>query len=76
MPHVPLGVSKKFAGKSAGGLYGDVIECLDWSTGQILDTLRKLGLDSNTIVIYTSQTFDRIGFILEELQPRSRHGVT
>lgn len=54
MPHVPLGVSKKFAGKSAGGLYGDVIECLDWSTGQILDALRELGLDSNTIVIYTS----------------------
>jgi len=54
MPHVPLGISKKFAGKSAGGLYGDVIECLDWSTGRILDTLRKLGLDSNTIVIYTS----------------------
>ena len=54
MPHVPLGVSKKFAGKSAGGLYGDVIECLDWSTGRILDTLRELGLDSNTIAIYTS----------------------
>jgi arylsulfatase A-like enzyme len=54
MPHVPLGVSKKFAGKSAGGLYGDVIECLDWSTGQILDTLVRLGLDSNTIVVYTS----------------------
>ena len=54
MPHVPLGVSKRFAGKSAGGLYGDVIECLDWSTGRILDTLRNLGLDSNTIVIYTS----------------------
>jgi len=54
MPHVPLGVSKKFAGKSAGGLYGDVIECLDWSTGRILDTLREVGLDSNTIAIYTS----------------------
>ncbi|MHC4702659.1 MAG: sulfatase family protein [Planctomycetota bacterium] len=54
MPHVPLGVSKKFAGKSAGGLYGDVIECLDWSTGKILAAVRKLGLDSSTIVIYTS----------------------
>lgn len=54
MPHVPLGVSKQFAGKSAGGLYGDVIECLDWSTGRILDVLRELGLDTNTIVIYTS----------------------
>ncbi len=54
MAHVPMGVSERFRGKSAGGLYGDVIECLDWSTGQILDTLRKSGLDSRTIVVYTS----------------------
>lgn len=54
MPHVPLHVSERFAGKSKGGLYGDVIECLDWSTGQILDTLRREGLDENTLVIYTS----------------------
>lgn len=54
MPHVPLHVSERFAGKSARGLYGDVIECIDWSTGQILDTLAKLGLDDNTLVIYTS----------------------
>lgn len=31
MPHVPLHVSAKFAGKSAGGVYGDVVECIDWS---------------------------------------------
>jgi len=54
MPHVPLGVSDQFAGKSAGGLYGDVIECLDWSTGEILDTIRALGLAADTIVVYTS----------------------
>jgi len=54
MAHQPLGISERFKGKSAGGLYGDVIECLDWSTGQILDTLRQLGLDRNTIVVYTS----------------------
>ena len=54
MPHVPLHVSEKFKGKSARGLYGDVIECLDWSTGQILDTLAKLGLDDNTFVMFTS----------------------
>ncbi len=54
MPHVPIGASARFKGKSAAGLYGDVIECLDWSTGQILNTLKKLGLDKNTIVIYTS----------------------
>ena len=54
MAHQPLGISEKFRGKSAGGLYGDVIECLDWSTGRILDTLRQLDLDRRTIVIYTS----------------------
>ncbi len=54
MPHVPLFVSERFAGKSEGGLYGDVIECIDWSVGQILDTLKELGLDENTLVFYTS----------------------
>jgi arylsulfatase A-like enzyme len=54
MPHVPLGASEAFRGKSAGGLYGDVIEELDWSMGQVLDTLKKLGLDQNTFVVFTS----------------------
>lgn len=54
MAHTPLGVSERFQGRSAGGLYGDVIECLDWSTGRILDTLRELELDRRTIVVYTS----------------------
>ncbi|HUV64783.1 MAG TPA: sulfatase-like hydrolase/transferase, partial [Sedimentisphaerales bacterium] len=54
MPHMPLGVSERFKGKSKGGLYGDVIECLDWSTGRILDTLRELEMDRRTIVVYTS----------------------
>lgn len=54
MPHMPLGISERFKGKSKGGLYGDVIECLDWSTGRILDTLRELKLDRRTIVVYTS----------------------
>ncbi|NQV32314.1 MAG: sulfatase [Phycisphaeraceae bacterium] len=54
MPHVPLGASKAFRGKSEGGLYGDVIEELDWSMGQILDTLNDLGLDEETLVVFTS----------------------
>jgi uncharacterized sulfatase len=54
MPHVPLGMSPRFAGRSAGGRYGDVIEMLDWSTGQVLDALREAGLESNTLVIFTS----------------------
>jgi len=54
MPHVPLGASKAFRGKSKGGLYGDVIEELDWSMGQILDTLKAEGIDDNTLVVFTS----------------------
>src|ERR1051325_3432810 len=54
MPHVPLHVSERFRGKSAQGLYGDVIEEIDWSVGEILATLRRLGLDENTLVIFTS----------------------
>ncbi len=54
MPHTPLHVSERFAGKSKRGLYGDVVECIDWSTGEILDTLAKLGLDKNTLVMFSS----------------------
>ena len=54
MPHVPLGVSEKFRGKSARGLYGDVIEEIDWSVGEILAALKRNGLDENTLVIFTS----------------------
>jgi len=54
MPHVPLGASKDFRGKSAGGFYGDVIEELDWSMGEILKTLKEEGLEENTLVIFTS----------------------
>jgi arylsulfatase A len=54
MPHVPLHISDRFKGKSEQGLYGDVIQCIDWSVGQIMDTLKKLGLDENTLVFYTS----------------------
>lgn len=54
MPHVPQYASARFAGKSKGGLYGDTIEELDWSTGEILDTLRELGIEERTIVVFTS----------------------
>jgi arylsulfatase A-like enzyme len=54
MPHVPIYVSDKFAGKSGHGLYGDVIQEIDWSVGQILDTLSRLKLSENTLVIFTS----------------------
>ncbi|MAG55605.1 MAG: hypothetical protein CMJ83_04870 [Planctomycetes bacterium] len=54
MPHVPLFATDEFRGKSARGLYGDVIEEIDWSVGQILETLKKLGLDKRTLVVFTS----------------------
>lgn len=53
-PHVPLFVSEKFKGKSKNGLYGDVIMEIDWSVGQIMQTLRDLKIDKNTIIIFTS----------------------
>jgi len=54
MVHGPLAASAAFRGKSAGGLLGDAVEEIDWSVGQILQTLRELGLDSKTLVIFTS----------------------
>jgi arylsulfatase A-like enzyme len=54
MPHVPIHASEAFRGKSAGGLYGDVIEEIDWSAGVILDELKQLGLDERTLVFFTS----------------------
>lgn len=54
LPHVPLFASEEFTGTSERGLYGDVIEEIDWSVGQILSALKKEGLDENTYVIFTS----------------------
>ena len=53
-PHVPLHASEAFKGKSRRGLYGDVVEELDWSVGQILTTLRDLEIDKETLVFFTS----------------------
>lgn len=54
MPHVPVGASAEFKGKSAYGPYGDTIEEIDWSCGQIFDKLKTLGIDENTLVVFTS----------------------
>lgn len=54
MPHVPLAVSDKFKGKSEQGLFGDVMMEIDWSVGEILKTVRQLGLEENTLIILTS----------------------
>ena len=53
-PHIPLFASKDFKGKSPRGLYGDVVEELDWSVGEILKTLRELKLAERTLVMFTS----------------------
>ncbi|MFC1606409.1 sulfatase [Candidatus Latescibacterota bacterium] len=54
MPHMPIHVSPGFAGSSEMGLYGDVIQEIDWSVGQIMETLSELDLDRSTLVVFTS----------------------
>ncbi len=54
LPHIPLYASKKFLGKSKRGLYGDVIEEIDYGVGLIINELKKLNLDKKTIVVFTS----------------------
>jgi len=53
-PHRPLFASEDFAGQSAGGLYGDVVQEIDWSVGRILEALENRGLAENTMVFFTS----------------------
>lgn len=53
-PHIPLGASAKFRGKSPLGIYGDVVEEIDWSVGEILAALKRTGADGNTLVIFSS----------------------
>jgi arylsulfatase A len=54
MPHTPLFASEKFAGKTSRGLFGDVIEEIDWSVGEIVKSLETNGVADNTLVIFTS----------------------
>jgi arylsulfatase A len=54
MPHIPLYVSTEFKGKSKRGLFGDVVEEIDYNTGRILALLKELKIDKNTIVIFSS----------------------
>ena len=54
MPHMPLFVSDQFRGRSTAGIYGDVIEEIDWSVGQVIAALERAGLSENTLVVFTS----------------------
>lgn len=62
MPHVPLGVSDKFKGKSDQGMYGDVMMEIDWSVGQVLKALKDHNMDDNTLVIFTSDNGPWLNF--------------
>jgi arylsulfatase A-like enzyme len=53
-PHVPLFASPKFRGRSPRGIYGDTVEELDWSVGEIIKRLRDSGVAENTLVVFTS----------------------
>ena len=63
--HIPLHPGKEFQGKSKNGKYGDWVEEVDWSTGQVLDTLRDLKLAENTLVLFTS---DNGPWLIQESQ--------
>ncbi len=54
MVHVPLFVGERFNGSSKSGLFADVVQEVDWSVGEILNTLKKNKLDKDTLVIFTS----------------------
>jgi arylsulfatase len=54
MPHVPVFASRAFKGKSGRGLYGDAVEELDWSVGEILKAVKANDLDNNTLVVFLS----------------------
>ncbi|MBS3774045.1 MAG: sulfatase [Bacteroidales bacterium] len=54
MPHLPIHTTEKFRGKSNAGLYGDVIQTIDWSVGQVIQSLEEEGITGNTVVFFAS----------------------
>ena len=69
-PHIPLHVSHRFEGRSKAGLYGDVVETLDWSTGEIVRSLKNAESDENTLILFTSDN----GAWFEGSNGLNRHG--
>jgi arylsulfatase A-like enzyme len=57
--HVPLFVPKEFLERSRNGGYGGAVECIDWSTGVLVDRLKQHGLLENTLIIFTSDNGSR-----------------
>ena len=76
MPHNPLAASPAFKGKSQNGIFGDAIEELDWSMGEIFALLKKEGLDEKTIVIFTSDNGAEPRFGGSNLPLRGTKGTT
>ncbi|MEO0415737.1 MAG: sulfatase, partial [Verrucomicrobiota bacterium] len=62
LPHIPLFCAPEFRGKSQGSLYGDVIEEIDWSVGQVLQKVRDAGLAENTVVVFSSDNGPWLSF--------------
>ena len=62
MPHIPLLASEQFRGKSKRGLYGDVVEEIDWNVGRFLDYLDQQGLAESTLVIFASDNGPWLGY--------------
>jgi len=54
MPHTPLGASEQFRGTSRCGPYGDAVQEIDWGVGELVRTLRDLGLEKDTLLVFTS----------------------
>jgi arylsulfatase A len=71
MPHLPISTIDQFKDKSEGGLYGDVIENIDWSVGEVVKTLITNGIEDNTLIIFASDN----GPWLELPERMLQHGV-
>lgn len=54
MPHDPANAAARFRGKSPAGLYGDAVENIDWGVGEVLAALKRLNLERDTVVMFTS----------------------
>lgn len=54
MPHIPIFASKNFQGKSEAGVFGDVVQEIDWSVGEVRKAVKAAGIEDNTLIIFTS----------------------
>lgn len=73
-PHIPINASPRFKGKSKQGIYGDAVEEIDWSVGEILASLERNHLDENTLLIFTGDHGPWYQGSVEQL--RGRKGTT